>query len=49
VYLRRLDAKMDQISGDMAEVKQRLTPLEIQVGNLSATDGSVSVRATCAV
>ncbi len=40
VYLRRLDAKLDQLSADMADAKQRMTTLEIQVGNATATEAS---------
>ena len=38
VFLRRLDAKIDRLAEDMHEVKQRLTGLEIIVGNLAATE-----------
>lgn len=38
VYLRRIDAKVDALRDDMTEVKQRLTTLEMQVGNLVATE-----------
>jgi tetrahydromethanopterin S-methyltransferase subunit G len=40
ILLRRLDAKIDELRADVAEVKQRLTTLEIQVGNLTATEQS---------
>ena len=40
VYLRRLDAKMDGLREDMGDVKRRLTLLEIQVGQLAATEAS---------
>ena len=40
VYLRRIDAKIDDLRADVVEVKQRLTTLEIQVGNLVATEQS---------
>ena len=40
VFLRRLDAKIDRLAEDMREVKQRLTGLEIVVGNLAATESS---------
>ena len=43
-YLReqfaRVNGKLDRLSGDMAEIKQRLTTVEIQVGNLAGTEGS---------
>ena len=38
VFLRRLDAKIDRMTEDMREVKQRLTGVEIVVGNLAATE-----------
>ena len=38
IYLRRLDAKMDRQSEDIGDLKQRMTTLEIQVGNLVATE-----------
>jgi phage shock protein A len=40
VYLRRLDTKMDDLRADTAEVKQRLTTLEVQIASLSATESS---------
>lgn len=40
ILLRRIDAKVDEMRADLAEVKQRLTTLEIQVGNLVATEQS---------
>jgi hypothetical protein len=40
IYLRRIDAKVDELRADLLEVKQRLTTLEIQVGNLVATEQS---------
>lgn len=39
-YLRAIDTKVDDLTTDVAEVKQRLTTLEIQVSNLSATESS---------
>lgn len=38
VYLRRLDTKMDDLRAGTAEVKQRLTTLEVQIASLSATE-----------
>ena len=38
IFLRRLDAKTDRLAEDMREVKQRLTGLEVVVGNLAATE-----------
>jgi tetrahydromethanopterin S-methyltransferase subunit G len=40
VYLRRIDTRVDNLRLDMAEVKQRLTALEIQVGNLAGNEAS---------
>ncbi len=40
VLLRRLDASMGVLRADMAEVKQRLTTIEIQIANLSSTESS---------
>lgn len=37
-YLRRLDAKLDAVSAKLDQAGQRLTALEIQVGNLAATE-----------
>ncbi len=40
VYLRRLDAKLDQVIETQKDHGRRLTALEIQVGNLAATEMS---------
>lgn len=40
VYLRRLDTSMGELRADVAEIKQRLTTLEIQVSQLAATEAS---------
>jgi hypothetical protein len=40
IFLRRLDAKTDRIAEDVVDVKHRLTTLEIQVGQLVATEAS---------
>lgn len=40
VYLRRIDARVHDLRTDMQELKQRLTALEIQIGNLSGTEAS---------
>ena len=37
---KRVDDKLDRIGADMLEVKERLTAVEIQVGNLSGTEAS---------
>jgi hypothetical protein len=36
----RVHARFDRLAGDVTEIKQRLTTLEIQVGNLAGTEGS---------
>jgi hypothetical protein len=36
----RVNTKIDRMAEDMVEVKQRLTTLEIQIGNLAATEQS---------
>ena len=38
IYLRRLDAKIDQILATQGDHGRRLTTLEISVGNLAATE-----------
>jgi phage shock protein A len=38
VRFARTDEKLDRVSNDMLEVKQRITALEIQVGTLVATE-----------
>ena len=40
VYLRRLDAHFVALCEDMADLKHRFTPLEVQVSNLAATKAS---------
>ncbi|MSP00178.1 MAG: hypothetical protein EXR07_03870 [Acetobacteraceae bacterium] len=40
VFLRRIDAKVDRLAEDMADVRQRLTSLEIQVAKAAATEAS---------
>jgi len=40
VVLRRLDAKIDRVLQDMADVKPRLTTLVVQAGNLVSTEAS---------
>ncbi len=40
IYMRRLDAKVDRVLTDLADVKHRLTTLEIQVANLAATEAN---------
>jgi hypothetical protein len=39
VCLRRLDTKMDDLGADSAEVKQRLTTLEVRIGSLLTGHG----------
>ncbi len=40
VFLRRLDAKIDRLTDDVADVKHRLTAVEIALGSLAATEAS---------
>ena len=40
VYLRRLDAKIDQIVDTLSDHGRRLTALEVAVSNLAATEAS---------
>jgi hypothetical protein len=40
VYLRRLDAKMDSLAADIADLKQRMTAVEIQLGSMASTEQS---------
>lgn len=40
VYLRRIDAKLDRLAEELADVKRRLTTLEIQVAQLASTEAS---------
>lgn len=40
VFLRRIDAKVDRLADDMADVKRWVTTLEIQVGQLVSTEAS---------
>jgi hypothetical protein len=40
VFLRRLDAKMDGLVQDIAELKYRMTAVEIQLGSMASTDQS---------
>jgi phage shock protein A len=37
-HLRRLDTGMDDLRADSAEVKQRLTTLEVRIGSLRLTE-----------
>jgi hypothetical protein len=40
VFLRRLDAKMDGLVQDVAELKHRMTAVEIQLGSMASTEQS---------
>jgi len=40
VHLRRFDTKLDRMAEDMADIRQRLTTVEIQIGQLVATEQS---------
>lgn len=40
VYLRRLDAKLDQVVDTLNDHGRRLTALEVAVSNLAATEAS---------
>lgn len=40
IYLRRIDAKMDRVLEEITNLGQRVPTLEIQVGNLAATEQS---------
>jgi phage host-nuclease inhibitor protein Gam len=39
-YLRRIDASLDRIKEDIADLQRRMTTLETQVGQLIATEQS---------
>ena len=40
VYLRRLDVKMDGLVQDIADLKHRMTAVEIQLGSMASTEQS---------
>ena len=40
VFLRRLDVKMDGLVQDIAELKHRMTAVEIQLGSMASTEQS---------
>lgn len=40
VFLRRLDVKMDGLVHDIADLKHRMTAVEIQLGSMAATEQS---------
>jgi len=40
VFLRRLDAKMDGLAQDIADLKHRMTAVEIQLGSMASTEQS---------
>jgi hypothetical protein len=37
VMLRRMDAKLDGIAADIADLKHRMTAVEIQLGSMAST------------
>ena len=40
VYLSRLDTKIDGLIADVRDLKHRMTAVEIQLGQLTATESS---------
>jgi hypothetical protein len=40
VCLRRLDTKMDRLIEDTGDLRRRMTTVEVQVGNQTATENS---------
>jgi len=48
IFLRRLDSKMDSLSQDIADLKHRMTAVEIQLGSMASTEqnhyGSLAMR-----
>jgi hypothetical protein len=40
IFLRRLDSKMDSLSQDFADLKHRMTAVEIQLGSMASTEQS---------
>jgi hypothetical protein len=38
IYLPRLDSKMDSLSQDIADLKQRMTAVEVQLGSMASTE-----------
>jgi predicted nucleic acid-binding Zn-ribbon protein len=43
-YLRRIDATVDRLSSDVTDVKQRLTSIERQIGELRVDMAGLSGR-----
>ncbi len=43
-YLRRIDASAERLSADMGDVKQRLTSVERQIGELRVDMAGISAR-----
>lgn len=39
-YLRRLDSKIDSLAQDIADLKHRMTAVEIQLGSMASTEQS---------
>ncbi len=44
VYLRRMDAKLDRLLDDVADLKRRMTSVENQVATLHADFAGQSIR-----
>lgn len=48
IYLRRLDSKIDSLSQDIADLKHRMTAVEVQLGSMASTglshDASLAMR-----
>jgi len=38
VFLRKIDAKLDQLTFEVREVKSRLSTMELAISNVSATE-----------
>jgi septal ring factor EnvC (AmiA/AmiB activator) len=47
VLLRRMDAKLDRMSADIADLKPRLTAVERQLGELQVTIAGQAARIDC--
>ena len=38
IYLRRLDSKIDSLSQDIADLKHRVTAVEVRLGSMASTE-----------
>jgi hypothetical protein len=38
IYLRRLDSKIDSLFQDIADLKHRMTAVEVQLGSMASTE-----------